>query len=63
MARQAVRDAGYEISLGMMPKSIGPMTFVFTGAGNVSQVSLLCSLIMYVPSKSGKMFVSPKMMP
>lgn len=37
MARQAVRDAGYEISLGMMPKSIGPMTFVFTGTGNVSQ--------------------------
>ena len=38
MARQAVRDAGYEIALGMMPKSIGPLTFVFTGAGNVSQV-------------------------
>lgn len=39
MARQAVRDAGYEISLGMMPKSIGPLTFVFTGSGNVSLVS------------------------
>lgn len=39
MARQAIRDAGYEISLGMMPKSIGPLTFVFTGSGNVSQVS------------------------
>ncbi|XP_076056603.1 lysine ketoglutarate reductase/saccharopine dehydrogenase isoform X2 [Oratosquilla oratoria] len=37
MARQAIRDAGYEISLGMMPKSIGPLTFVFTGSGNVSQ--------------------------
>ena len=22
---------------GMMPKSIGPMTYVFTGSGNVSQ--------------------------
>lgn len=31
MARQAIRDAGYEIALGMMPKSIGPLTFVFTG--------------------------------
>jgi len=31
MARQALRDAGYEIALGMMPKSIGPITFVFTG--------------------------------
>ncbi len=32
-----MRDAGYEISLGSMPESIGPMTFVFTGTGNVSQ--------------------------
>lgn len=39
MARQAVRDAGYEIALGLMPKSIGPLTFVFTGSGNVSQGS------------------------
>ena len=38
MAKQAVRDAGYEIALGMMPRSIGPLTFVFTGSGNVSQV-------------------------
>nr|CAD7441187.1 unnamed protein product [Timema bartmani] len=37
MARQAIRDAGYEIALGMMPQSIGPLTFVFTGSGNVSQ--------------------------
>ncbi|XP_055685149.1 alpha-aminoadipic semialdehyde synthase, mitochondrial isoform X2 [Lutzomyia longipalpis] len=37
MARQAIRDCGYEISLGMMPNSIGPLTFVFSGSGNVSQ--------------------------
>lgn len=37
MARQAVRDCGYEISLGLMPRSIGPLTFIFTGSGNVSQ--------------------------
>ncbi|XP_018397271.1 PREDICTED: alpha-aminoadipic semialdehyde synthase, mitochondrial [Cyphomyrmex costatus] len=37
MARQAIRGAGYEIALGSMPKSIGPLTFVFTGSGNVSQ--------------------------
>lgn len=37
MARQAIRDVGYEIALGAMPKSIGPLTFVFTGSGNVSQ--------------------------
>ena len=41
MARQAVRDAGYEIALGRMPRSVGPMTFIFTGSGNVSQVSFL----------------------
>jgi alpha-aminoadipic semialdehyde synthase len=34
----AIRDAGYEIALGLMPKSVGPLTIVFTGAGNVSQV-------------------------
>lgn len=38
-ARQAVRDAGYEIALDRLPKSIGPLVFVFTGSGNVSQVS------------------------
>ncbi|RWS31267.1 Alpha-aminoadipic semialdehyde synthase-like protein [Leptotrombidium deliense] len=37
MARQAVRDCGYEIALGMMPRSIGPLTLVLTGSGNVSQ--------------------------
>jgi len=35
MARQALRDAGYEIALGMMPKSIGPVTFVFTGYSEI----------------------------
>ncbi|XP_062439268.1 alpha-aminoadipic semialdehyde synthase, mitochondrial isoform X2 [Rhea pennata] len=38
-AVQAVRDAGYEISLGLMPKSVGPLTFVFTGTGNVSKIA------------------------
>lgn len=37
MARQAIRDCGYEISLGLMPRSIGPLTFIFTGSGNVSK--------------------------
>ncbi|XP_026166713.1 alpha-aminoadipic semialdehyde synthase, mitochondrial isoform X2 [Mastacembelus armatus] len=36
-AVQAVRDCGYEISMGLMPKSIGPVTFCFTGTGNVSK--------------------------
>jgi len=44
VAQTAIREAGYEISLGMMPKSLGPLTFVFTGTGNVSTVSrILCS--------------------
>ncbi|XP_038067093.1 alpha-aminoadipic semialdehyde synthase, mitochondrial-like isoform X1 [Patiria miniata] len=37
MAMQAVRDAGYRIALGELPQSIGPMSFVFMGSGNVSQ--------------------------
>lgn len=36
----AIRDAGYEIALGLMPKSVGPLTIIFTGSGNVSQVHL-----------------------
>uniref|UniRef100_A0A3Q2FFP1 Alpha-aminoadipic semialdehyde synthase, mitochondrial n=2 Tax=Cyprinodon variegatus TaxID=28743 RepID=A0A3Q2FFP1_CYPVA len=36
-AIQAVRDCGYEISMGLMPRSIGPITFCFTGTGNVSK--------------------------
>ena len=46
-AIQAVRDCGYEISMGLMPKSIGPVTFVFTGTGNVSKVNwpALCQMM------------------
>lgn len=54
MARQAVRDAGYEIALGLMPKSVGPLTFVFTGSGNVSQgisftyFYIICNLLILI---------------
>ncbi|VDM51969.1 unnamed protein product [Angiostrongylus costaricensis] len=37
MAINALRDIGYEIALGKMPRSLGPLVFVFTGSGNVSQ--------------------------
>ncbi|CAI5448094.1 unnamed protein product [Caenorhabditis angaria] len=37
MAINALRDIGYEIALGRMPRSLGPLIFVFTGSGNVSQ--------------------------
>lgn len=37
MAINALRDAGYEIALNNMPRSLGPLIFVFTGTGNVSQ--------------------------
>lgn len=36
-AMRAIRDTGYEIALGKMPRSTGPLTFVFIGSGNVSQ--------------------------
>lgn len=47
-AVQAVRDAGYEISLGLMPKSVGPLTFVFTGTGNVSKVRIVFKIKCYI---------------
>lgn len=47
-AVQAVRDAGYEISLGLMPKSVGPLTFVFTGTGNVSKVRIVIKMKCYI---------------
>lgn len=47
-AVQAVRDAGYEISLGLMPKSVGPLTFVFTGTGNVSKVRIVFKMKCYI---------------
>lgn len=34
--RRAVRDSGYELTLDSLPKSVGPLTFVFCGSGNVS---------------------------
>nr|VZI34492.1 unnamed protein product [Spirometra erinaceieuropaei] len=37
LARQAVQMAGYGIAMNQMPRSIGPLIFVFTGLGNVSQ--------------------------
>ncbi|XP_040565827.1 alpha-aminoadipic semialdehyde synthase, mitochondrial [Lepeophtheirus salmonis] len=56
-ARQGIRDAGYEISMGMMPDSIGPMTFVFTGSGNVSQGAQ--EIFQELPFE----YVSPSMLP
>jgi len=41
VAQAAIREAGYEIALGMMPKSLGPLTFIFTGTGNVTNVSFI----------------------
>ena len=48
MAKQAVRDAGYEVALCRMPHSIGPLIFIFTGSGNVSQVGMSLICIIYV---------------
>ncbi|EPB71355.1 saccharopine dehydrogenase [Ancylostoma ceylanicum] len=37
MAINALRDIGYEIALDKMPRSLGPLVFIFTGSGNVSR--------------------------
>ncbi|CAF2808947.1 unnamed protein product [Rotaria sp. Silwood2] len=44
-ARVAIRDAEYEIVLGLMPKSIKPLIIVFTGSGNISQAKKKFSII------------------
>ncbi|XP_029009341.1 alpha-aminoadipic semialdehyde synthase, mitochondrial [Betta splendens] len=36
-AIQSVRNCGYEISQGLMPKSIGPLIICITGSGNVAK--------------------------
>ena len=36
----AITSLGWEIQYGMLPESLGPLIFIFTGAGNVSQVRL-----------------------
>lgn len=38
-AVQSLRSCGYDISQGLMPKSIGPLIICITGTGNVSKVS------------------------
>ena len=40
-----IRDAGYDIKLSLMPKSIGLLIIVSTGLGNVSQVKKKFSII------------------
>ena len=47
MARQAIRDTGYEIALGMMPKSIGPLTFIFTGYADIFTEFLCYNFVVY----------------
>lgn len=43
-AKAAIASLGREIQYGMLPESLGPLIFTFTGAGNVSQVILcVCS--------------------
>ncbi|VDD76863.1 unnamed protein product [Mesocestoides corti] len=37
MAKQAIKNTGYEIAMNKMPSSIGPLIFLFTGYGNVSK--------------------------
>ena len=37
-ARVSIKDLGEDIKAGKLPSHFGPLTFVFTGSGNVSQV-------------------------
>ncbi|CAD5225372.1 unnamed protein product [Bursaphelenchus xylophilus] len=57
MAINAIRDAGYEIALNRLPRSLGPLIFVFTGSGNVSQGAQ--ELFRHLPHE----FVDPSTLP
>ncbi|KAI6221387.1 Alanine dehydrogenase PNT and Saccharopine dehydrogenase domain containing protein [Aphelenchoides fujianensis] len=46
-AVSAVRECGYEIALNRLPRSLGPLVFVFTGTGNVAQGA--CELFEHLP--------------
>lgn len=37
-AKLAIFELGEDISMGKLPAHFGPLSFVFTGSGNVSQV-------------------------
>ena len=37
-AKLAIYELGEDIAAGKLPKHFGPLVFVFTGSGNVSQV-------------------------
>ena len=37
-ARLSIYELGEDIRAGKLPSHFGPLTFVFTGSGNVSQV-------------------------
>ena len=41
-AKAAIAGLGREIQYGLMPESLGPFVFTFTGSGSVSQVSNRC---------------------
>jgi alpha-aminoadipic semialdehyde synthase len=38
-AKLAIFELGEDIAMGKLPAHFGPLSFVFTGSGNVSQVS------------------------
>ena len=38
-AKLAIYELGEDIKAGKLPAHFGPLTFVFTGSGNVSQVN------------------------
>ena len=39
-ARLAIYELGEDIKAGKLPAHFGPLSFVFTGSGNVSQVRI-----------------------
>ena len=56
-ARLSIYELGEDIRAGKLPSHFGPLTFVFTGSGNVSQVECYLTYIFY--SESQILFTNP----
>jgi len=64
-AKLAIYELGEDIKAGKLPAHFGPLSFVFSGSGNVSQVICLiffhlkeCDLILHVEQSCSIIFIA-----
>jgi hypothetical protein len=56
-AKSAISAIGSQIESEGTPKDFGPLTFTFTGAGNVAQVGWLIVMVSKLFSKAGWLLI------